>query len=386
MSTLTITLYILVFGLWVYLVWQEGGIGIGFRFLYALNVILFFLLGPMLEELFGAREPPFLLSRLEPAVVLSLHAFLAYVLGSYVVYPLLINRSRLMPVGFMDKLAEPGRLQAQRKVAWILIGIGFASLPAYGTMLGIPTVRSLWSQLPTFIDTGLVMLCLNAVLARRYLALALVALVLLGKGLVFSAMTGFAGSLFINGMYMACLTVLSAKLRLTHVAGLILIGVLALIPAKMWMSGRDQLRAAIRQETTLEERVGITINIFFHADALADPQDFVSTYRRRGDYSDLLAAALTHTPAMQPYAMGESYLNILVAIVPRILWPDKPFQAGGNEFVSRYTGIWFDQSTSVGTNYLFELYVNFGTPGVLIGMFLLGLWPGWNHSITAKRP
>jgi hypothetical protein len=144
------------------------------------------------------------------------------------------------------------------------------------------------------------------------------------------------------------------------------------------LDGRDQLRLAIRQKSALEERLGIAFDIFFNPQPpRASDRDYITVYRSRGDYSDLLAAALEHTPAQQPFAMGESYINIFVALVPRLLWPDKPFKAGGNEFVSRYTGIRFERHTSVGMNYLFELYVNFGIAGVLIGMFLLGLLLAW---------
>src|SRR5690348_7245878 len=45
MSALTILLYALVFGLWLVSLRRDGGIGIGFRFLYGLNLALFYLLG-----------------------------------------------------------------------------------------------------------------------------------------------------------------------------------------------------------------------------------------------------------------------------------------------------------------------------------------------------
>jgi hypothetical protein len=41
-------------------------------------------------------------------------------------------------------------------------------------------------------------------------------------------------------------------------------------------------------------------------------------------------------------------------------------------FVSHYTGVKFAEGTSVGMGLIFEFYVNFGTYGVLIGMFIVG--------------
>ena len=86
-----------------------------------------------------------------------------------------------------------------------------------------------------------------------------------------------------------------------------------------------------------------------------------------------MAATLDHTPARQPFANGETLLDGFIALVPRILWPEKPFALGGSAFMSRYTGIRFDGDVSISTNYLFEFYVNFGLPGVTIGMFFLGI-------------
>ncbi|MEO2091503.1 MAG: hypothetical protein ABGY75_18760, partial [Gemmataceae bacterium] len=70
---------------------------------------------------------------------------------------------------------------------------------------------------------------------------------------------------------------------------------------------------------------------------------------------------------------GETFEDAVIALVPRILWPDKPAFGGGGNLVSRYTGIQFAEGTAVGIGQVMELYVNFGRPAVLIGFVLLGL-------------
>jgi hypothetical protein len=279
-------------------------------------------------------------------------------------------------------MADRARLNAQWRVGWALFFIGLVSLPMHFMLYSIPTVRAVWSQLNWLVDTGLVMLCLYAAYARRLHALGPVLAVLLVKGLVFSAITGHAGWIFLNGTFLACVAFLSARFSFSHAASLVVAGVIALFPVQMWLKGRGQLRSAIRQGAPLEERIGIAVRIFSGDQSpRTSKQDLVSVYRGRGDYSDLLAAALAHTPAVEPYAMGETYWHALTALVPRLFWPTKPFTAGGNEFVSRYTGITFDRNTSIATNYLFELYVNFGTTGVIAGMFLFGLALAWMESL-----
>ena len=54
MSFETYALYIFVFLLWGISIHREGGIGIGFRFLYAIHLTMFFLVGPVLADIFCA--------------------------------------------------------------------------------------------------------------------------------------------------------------------------------------------------------------------------------------------------------------------------------------------------------------------------------------------
>jgi hypothetical protein len=60
------------------------------------------------------------------------------------------------------------------------------------------------------------------------------------------------------------------------------------------------------------------------------------------------------------------------AFIPRAIWPDKPAVGGGQELVSQFTGIEFEEGTSVGVGQVLEFYMNFGTPGVLVGFAVLG--------------
>jgi hypothetical protein len=73
-----------------------------------------------------------------------------------------------------------------------------------------------------------------------------------------------------------------------------------------------------------------------------------------------------------PRANGETLHMALIAMVPRILWPNKPVQAGSGNIVSYYTGLQFAEGTSVGVGSIMEFYINFGTVGVIIGFLVLG--------------
>ena len=89
---------------------------------------------------------------------------------------------------------------------------------------------------------------------------------------------------------------------------------------------------------------------------------------------DLLADAVRRTPGDVPYWGGKTYLSLVGAAIPRVLWPTKPTKRLGQDFGHRYAYIEpFDQSTSVNLPYLVEFYINFGTVGVFLGMFVTGM-------------
>ena len=60
------------------------------------------------------------------------------------------------------------------------------------------------------------------------------------------------------------------------------------------------------------------------------------------------------------------------ALIPRAIWPDKPPVGGGRDLVSEFTGIEFDEATSVGVGQVLEFYMNFAMPGVVAGFAVLG--------------
>jgi hypothetical protein len=88
---------------------------------------------------------------------------------------------------------------------------------------------------------------------------------------------------------------------------------------------------------------------------------------------DVLADVIIRTPREIPYWGGETYLSLVGAFVPRVLWPDKPTKELGQAFGHRYGYIGADDSgTALNLPYLVEFYANFGIAGVIVGMCLVG--------------
>jgi hypothetical protein len=104
----------------------------------------------------------------------------------------------------------------------------------------------------------------------------------------------------------------------------------------------------------------------------------------RLNQNELVGAAMLYTPQAAPFLNGATLWDAAIAIVPRAIWPDKPITAGSGDLVSEQTGIRFEQNTSVGIGHIMEFYINFGTEGVLAGLFAFGLMLGALDRIAAN--
>lgn len=92
----------------------------------------------------------------------------------------------------------------------------------------------------------------------------------------------------------------------------------------------------------------------------------------RFDISYLFAHVATLTPAEVGYLNGESYADVAWKVIPRLILPDKPDPSYGQVFGHMYSILAVDDlTTSINFPQMVEMYVNFGVPGVLIGMFIM---------------
>lgn len=96
------------------------------------------------------------------------------------------------------------------------------------------------------------------------------------------------------------------------------------------------------------------------------------------------AAIISHVSTNDGYLLGQSFINFIFTPVPRILWPEKP-----NIRIGPYVGqeiLGFNNESGAPPGGVGELYLNFGWPGVVIGMALLGAIVGrlWRRYIAAS--
>lgn len=379
MSFITVVLYIAAFALWFYCVHREGGIGGGVRFMLAFSLINQFLVAPPLYVLSGLAEIDVDFQNREDAVQLALYSLIGLVFGGYVIAPQIMRRPHLRMEREWKPWKAPDRLEQEWQVAVALFVGGCVAMVGIGPFYAIPTMRAIVSQFGLFLDTGLTLMAVYIMLGgtRQRLSVLLTCLVLSS---IFRALTtGFFGNSAMTALYLLAIIIMG---RQSSVKSWLYLGVtlyLLLIPYGIWMSVRGGIRESIWRGDSMEQRL---LGMNFEPEQgtyLLNPfsPDDLRLIQRRIDQSSLLAYAIQHTPSVQPHAWGYSMgQDILVALVPRVMWPDKPLAAGGSAFVSQYTGLKFSSGVSVGINYLFEFYVNFGALGAVICMTIMSIGCG----------
>jgi len=98
------------------------------------------------------------------------------------------------------------------------------------------------------------------------------------------------------------------------------------------------------------------------------------------DQLPMLEVITSIVPHERRYLLGATYLSPLFTLLPRAWWPAKPSDLA--VYVEGYTGLW-NANTAFGV--LGELYANFGTPGVLVGMWLFGILAGRWRTLYFER-
>jgi hypothetical protein len=143
-----------------------------------------------------------------------------------------------------------------------------------------------------------------------------------------------------------------------------------------YMAARNEIRAIVwHSKTEVGDRILPVEDAILRSLAWFD----ASNLRQRQLIASRLnqnlftgVAARRFDSGQQDYARGATLGTMMMALIPRAVWPDKPTVGGGGTVVHVFTGIKFAAGTSVGAGQVFEFYVNFGTLGVIGGFLLLG--------------
>jgi hypothetical protein len=151
-----------------------------------------------------------------------------------------------------------------------------------------------------------------------------------------------------------------------------------------YMRDRTEIRKAVWKSQDFSERFSRVASTFSNFEFFSPHNDdHLKAMDARLNQNWLVGAAVVHTESTEEWAAGDTLRDAALGFIPRLLWPDKP-EAGSGDLVSKYTGIEFDQSTSVGIGQVMEFYVNYGTPMVVLGFFIWGGVLAWLDTICVR--
>lgn len=279
--------------------------------------------------------------------------------------------SSLRPVSFFEN-------EQLQSIARLLVICGFVSYFFIFPVLGrVSTVSSIVSGLNQLSVIGV---CLGIWAAhqrgdkqsfRRWYLLAFMFpfIKLVNQGFL-----GFGvRDLIIVTCFVFVLKKISIKVYLTT----FVFGFLALSFYVSYMRDRDVLREMMWYHSadlgTRVEQVGKMFVNFEFFDT--DNHEHLFLVDKRLNQNQIVGEAVRSLESGRiDYANGETVFAALVALVPRAIWPDKPYVGGGMGIVEKYTELEFVEGTSVGTGQVFEFYINYGTTGVVVGFLILGFF------------
>lgn len=339
--------------------------GTGLTFAYLLSLSLIHLAGAAIYAFpaFQDHDPRLTESGFEH----GLYGVLAFVAGGLIITPILMRK------GILPRAKGTHQADWRLPKAYVVCGVFFYLLSA--TYFGhLPTARAIVSTGQQLVVVGLALCCWRAWQERDMRGLIgwlAVSMLLPLATLITAGMLGY-GAVAVMIILIFVSSLIRSPLKVA--AGSVLIIYLGLSVFVSYMRDRTDIRAAVWGGESFSDRldsISKTVTNF----EWFDPGDFEHLQRidARLNQNFLVGATVYQLRQTQNYARGETLWDALLALIPRAIWPEKPITAGSGNLVSRYSGVDFAEGTSVGVGQVMEFYINFGTPGVIIGFLIMGV-------------
>lgn len=299
---------------------------------------------------------------------LSTYGVISFVVGSLLLSPIVIVGIRRRQVK-EDQSPDPRLPKSQMKIGFICY---FILSPVLG---GIPSIVSILSSGLSLVVTGLGLSLWNAWWNKDFKTFHKT--LLLGcLGLPFATLMGQGFLSFGTTAVLALVAFIASFYRprwKVLIFGILFI-FMALSSYVTYIRDRKIIRQVVWSKAPFSDRIHqlyLTVSTFEWLDL--HNQKHLMRIDSRLNQNMLVGAAVEHLSQTQDYAKGETVQQAFIALVPRFIWRDKPKFAGSNGLVTRFTGLPFGEGTSVGIGQVMELYVNFGTTGVILGFLFLGV-------------
>jgi hypothetical protein len=355
-----LAVWAIILAIVIWQTWRNAGAGLVLS--YCFQLFLLHWLGAIMHALPWSELPQTELTFL--GFQQSTHAIAAFAFGSLVLAPFLAKRL---------ESRQQRAASASPKLARTYILFGalsyFVLAPTLGRLSGFSAIAAVGSQL---VVVGCCLRCWNAWNSKGHKAL----LKALAPTLLIPVVTLIVQGFLSYGIVaLSTILIFSAQffrprwiLLLVGVAA----GYIGLSGYAAYMRDRDALRASVWGRESFSDRLAKSRETLETAEwfDLQNP-DHLGFVDGRLNQNMLVGAAVSYLGNTGNYAYGSTLKEALLAMIPRVIWPDKPY-AGSGGLVARFTGMEFAEGTSVGVGPVLELYGNFGAAAVWIGFLILG--------------
>lgn len=360
----------LVVGCWFAVLFAAGALHrplAGLTVAYCLHQIINYVFAAMLPLLEGGQsgvDPDLFVGF--PKVVVSNIAFCVGLVGG------------MLRVRRVDVVAHQ-ELGAKQDVGWLFkLGL-FATLALVPLLSRIPSIGAAVQNISGLMVAAVGLSCYLAVAEGK---LTRAALVLGLSGVLFPLVSMLQGG-FIGFGTNSVITVfgffaMRFRPRWVLVPMCLVACYLGVSVFIAYFKGRTDIRSAVWGGEAYAARFKAVLDAAEGFEWFTpDNQTHVASVNGRMNQNVLVGAAVERLEMGHvEFANGQTVIDALLAVIPRIVWPDKPMKAGSGNIVSDFTGITFGANTSVGVGPVLEFYLNFGQWGMLLGGVLFGFYVG----------
>jgi len=300
---------------------------------------------------------------------LSSMGMISFVVGNVILAPKIVAKLKLR-----EPKAAPAVSEMKAAKTFIVVGLVFYGMMGSALFL-LPTVRALISSGWQFAVVGFALLLWKAWHEKKIKRIWIILGCTLGLPLFTLITQGYISYGVTGVLAIFAFTIMFYRPRKKLVLVGLLVGYLGFSFYVGYMRERTTIREAVWGGQDYSVRAGRMLTIFTSFE-LFNPldSDHLQRIDDRLNQNALVGASINFMDSgFTEFAYGSTLVEAIQALVPRLLWPDKPIMAGSTDLVSKYTGMSFGEGTSVGIGQVLEFYVNFGTAGVIIGFLIFGV-------------
>jgi len=260
-----------------------------------------------------------------------------------------------------------------------LIFVGVLSFAVLTVAAGLPTITSFLDAGRELISVGLCALAWLYLKKENTTGVLICAAISIAAPLLTAGLFGFMGV----GAAVSITVIIFVLVNVRKRVAALTIGVcmlyLSLSLFVSYAGKRQSIRSSVWGDNDAGQGLVKTSRLVTEGGAF-NPYDVqhLQFIDWRLNQSYLVGEAVSHTSRTNEYAQGETITTAVSALIPRVIWPDKPIKLGGTEMASEYTGLRFAASgVSIGIGKVFEFYINYGDAGIVVGYLLFGIVVGY---------